>query len=119
MRSTFFGWFLLFLVGCASSPDGIRPKPPPGTLTEEEIQGTGATNLHEALEKIRPGWLAQSRPESVDIVGPALNRLGTGAHSLYTMTLDGVYKMEMMSGSDLRHRLSSRRGGGLIVVYRR
>lgn len=55
-----------FLVGCASaSSQGGSERGAGTTLTAEQLSRTNADNLYDAINRLRPSWLASRGPTSV------------------------------------------------------
>lgn len=53
-----------FVGGCASSGGGTAPSNAP-VLTYDEMAGSGATNLYEAVQRLRPLWLHRRSSRSL------------------------------------------------------
>lgn len=58
----------VLLTACAShGPSGGQrtARPDPDMITAEELAGTTASNLYDAVRNLRPAWMMRSRPTAV------------------------------------------------------
>lgn len=131
---------VLATAGCASSspgtedtapgdlsPDVLRAAVPvsgsPEVLTGDEIRGTGAGNVWEALRRLRPLWL-QPRAGAASMLprqstSPVVYVAGVpyGApRTLQSMNVDQVRRVEFVNARDATTRYGTGHAGGVILV---
>ena len=89
-------------------------------LDASDIASTGATNLYDAIQRLRPQWLTSTRNRgggSGDdlVVYLESTRYGT-LNSLRGLTVGGVQGIRYYSASDATNRYGTGHTGGAIVV---
>src|SRR5438132_12465917 len=124
IRLTALALCLVTVAGCASSKNtaqGGSPRRSTGNVIGgDELTGTGATNVYEAVQRLRPQWLTSSRIRrggSGDelVVYLDSNRYGT-LTSLRTLSLAGVQEVRYYGASEATNRFGTGHTGGAIVV---
>jgi hypothetical protein len=55
---------LLIIAGCASTAEPGAPQSAQGTITLEEIEGSGAANAYDLVQARRPAWLRMRGTQS-------------------------------------------------------
>ncbi len=111
------------LTGCASSPNaGATTRGSFNVLTEEEIQETTATNVHDVIFLLRPRWLrprgrttlaGQGPDEPAIYVGGALfGAIG----DLQRMDTIGVTRIEFIDPIDATTRFGTGHSAGAIMI---
>ena len=121
---------ILAVAGCASagsstadtapadgSPDVLRASVPATgsleVLTGDELRGTGAGNVWEAVRRLRPLWLQRGRAVPVVYVAG----IPHGAiRTLQLMNVDQVRRVEFLNGRDATTRYGTGHSGGVILV---
>ena len=110
--------------GCASSKTaaqaGASHRSTGDVLGGEELSGTGATNVYDAVQRLRPQWLTSARIRrggSGDelVVYLDSNRYGT-LTSLRSLSLGGVQEVRYYGASEATNRFGTGHTGGAIVV---
>jgi hypothetical protein len=110
--------------GCASSKTAAQASAPHrstgNVVGSEELTGTGATNVYEALPRLRPQWLTSARIRrggSGDelVVYLDSNRYGT-LTSLQSLSLGGIQEVRYFGASEATNRFGTGHTGGAIVV---
>ena len=110
--------------GCASSKTaaqaGASHRSTGDVLGGEELSGTGATNVYDAVQRLRPQWLTSARIRrggSGDelVVYLDSNRYGT-LTSLRSLSLGGVQEVRFYGASEATNRFGTGHTGGAIVV---
>jgi hypothetical protein len=109
---------------CASAPagDGAQGRGDPMLITAAEIQASPATNVHQLITSLRPGWLqtrggSVARSEDGGNVIIYLNqaRLG-GPGELQQMTLEGITSIAFVDARTATQRWGTGHAQGAIVV---
>ncbi len=110
--------------GCASSKTAAQTGAPHrstgNVVGGEELTGTGATNVYEALQRLRPQWLTSARIRrggSGDelVVYLDSNRYGT-LTSLQQLSVGGIQEVRYYGASEATNRFGTGHTGGAIVV---
>jgi len=110
--------------GCASSKTAAQTGAPHrstgNVIGGEELTGTGATNVYEALQRLRPQWLTSARIRrggSGDelVVYLDSNRYGT-LTSLQQLSVGGIQEVRYYGASEATNRFGTGHTGGAIVV---
>ena len=117
---------LALVVGaCATS--GERSGGDSRLLTAEELEATGAANVFEAVQQLRPRWLRGRGGRSMDALETGIlvyfndSRIGSPEESLRSMALDGITRIEYLDSA----RAAALPGSGsghveaAIMVYTR
>ncbi len=117
---------LSLVVGaCASS--GERSGGDSRLLTAEELEASGASDVYEAVERLRPRWLRGRGGRSLDALETDIlvyfndSRMGSPEETLRSMSLDGISRIEYLDSA----RASALPGTGsghveaAIMVYTR
>jgi hypothetical protein len=116
----------LLLTGCAAaSTDGSGVRRDSNLITKEEIEQSGASNLHDAVNRLRPRWLTTRATRTLD--------LGEGQIFVYQNRtqlghLDALRQIDARSAHAVRYMdgptaqgnlpgLTGRHVEGAIVVY--
>jgi hypothetical protein len=108
---------------CASSgtsrPGG--PRHSAYVITDEEISAAqGVVTVYDAIQRLRPQWLTNSRARNVGsndqlIVYLDTNRYGT-IESLRQMPIGGVTDIKYLSAAEATNRFGTGHAGGAIVI---
>ena len=115
---------LAVATGCASSKTaaqaGAAHRSTGNVIGGEELSGTGATNVYEAVQRLRPQWLTSARIRrggSGDelVVYLDSNRYGT-LTSLQGLSLGGIQEVRYYGASEATNRFGTGHTGGAIVV---
>ena len=115
---------LAVVTGCASSKTAAQAGAPHrstgNVIGGEELIGTGATNVYEAVQRLRPQWLTSARIRrggSGDelVVYLDSNRYGT-LTSLQGLSLGGITEVRYYGASEATNRFGTGHTGGAIVV---
>ena len=115
---------LLVVSACASSKGtsqaGSQVHRSSNAVTAEELASTGAVNVYDALQRLRPQWLTSSRIRrggSGDdlVVYLDSNRYGTMG-SLRQLSLGGVQEVRYYGASEATNRYGTGHTGGAILV---
>jgi len=115
---------LVAAAGCASSKTSAQTAAPHrstgNVVGGEELTGTGATNVYEALQRLRPQWLTSARIRrggSGDelVVYLDSNRYGT-LTSLQQLSVGGIQEVRYYGASEATNRFGTGHTGGAIVV---
>lgn len=113
---------LLTAAACASSrsPASESVHRTGNALDANDIASTGATNVYDAIQRLRPQWLTSTRIRrggSGDdlIVYLESNRYGT-MNSLRGLSIGGVQGVRYYSASDATNRYGTGHTGGAILV---
>jgi hypothetical protein len=110
--------------GCASSKgtsqSGTAVRRSSDSISAEELAGTGAVNVYDAIQRLRPQWLTSSRVRrggSGDdlVVYLDSNRYGTMG-SLRQLSLGGVQEVRYYGASEATNRYGTGHTGGAILV---
>lgn len=118
----------LFVSACASSPNSGRDSGENMDLiTREQILETGATNLYDVVNRLRPRWLQVHSTRSfnleTEIVVLQNEMLLGGPEALRQMTPELAYELRYLDGTraavQLPGLMSGRHIGGAIVVSTR
>jgi hypothetical protein len=74
-RRSFIGGIVALVAGsgaaCASRTGGATASPPRNLVSQEELVGTNARYVYQALERLRPGWLTSRGPAGMGNVRDA------------------------------------------------
>ena len=110
------------LVGCAASAGGSgQTRSSSNVLLRAEIEGTGVTNLHDAIQQLRPQFLRTRGNTSImgaaDQIKVYLNgtELG-GISTLQTIQASSVERVEFVRGPDTAVRFGLDNPAGVIAV---
>jgi hypothetical protein len=110
--------------GCASSKatsqTTSKVNRSSNSITAEEIAGTGAVNVYDAIQRLRPQWLTSSRVRrggSGDdlVVYLDSNRYGSMG-SLRSLSIGGVQEVRFYGASEATNRYGTGHTGGAILV---
>ena len=124
IRLTTLTLSLLVAAGCASSKTAAQAGAPHrstgNVIGGDELTGTGATNVYEAVQRLRPQWLTSARIRrggSGDelVVYLDSNRYGT-LTSLRSLSLGGIQEVRYYGASEATNRFGTGHTGGAIVV---
>lgn len=90
------------------------------SVTAEEIAGTGATNIYDAIQRLRPQWLTSTRVRrggSGDdlVVYLDSNRYGS-MNSLRQLSIGGIVEVRYFGASEATNRYGTGHTGGAILV---
>jgi hypothetical protein len=123
------GVVLVSALGCASkSASATSQAGSPATrrstnvITAQELSETGATNVYQAVQMLRPTWL-RGRPrgsmrqggrEEV-VVYLDNNRYGD-ISSLQQLSLGGIVEIQHFDASEATNRFGTGHAGGAIVI---
>jgi hypothetical protein len=110
--------------GASASTSGA-PRARRDLITQEELMGSGATNLYDAVRRLRPQWLSgANRTEAMTgggsevVVYQGATNLG-GVEALRQITPGYVASLRWLDGSQASNTLpglGSRRVAGAIVI---
>ena len=96
----------IFAVAVACQPrTDSSPRPNSQLITRVEIEETGARNLYEVVERLRPRWLVMRGPRSLAnsqtliVVFQDNMLIGREPNVLRNMGPDGVYSMRYVDGA--------------------
>ena len=113
---------LCSVAACSSGKASSAPKPRANAnlVTSEEIVGTGASNLYDAIQRLRPQWLVSARvrrggsgdPLQVYLDG---TKYGT-VSSLRQLSVGGVQELRYFSANEATSRYGTGNTGGAILV---
>ena len=117
---------LLSAAGCSSSksPESTASGAPRrsngNVLTAEEVAATGAANVYDALQRLRPQWLTSARVRrggSGDDLQVYLDatRYGT-LGTLRSLSISGVQEVRYFNASEATNRWGTGHTGGAILV---
>ena len=124
IRLTALALSLLVAADCASSKTAAQAAAPRrstgNVLAGDELNATGATNVYEAVQRLRPQWLTSARVRrggSGDdlVVYLDSNRYGS-LSSLRSLSLGGVQEVRYFGASEATNRFGTGHTGGAIVV---
>ena len=114
---------LLCVAACAGSSSTTRsasaPRRSANLITVEEIGTTTATNVYDAIERLRPQWLttARQRGGSSDELQVYLDATRYGSlTSLRSLSVGGVQEVHFFSASEATNRYGTGHTGGAILV---
>jgi hypothetical protein len=91
-------------------------------ITAAELSQTGASNIHQAIQALRPQWLrgrpagsmrGGARDEAVVYLDN--NRYGS-LNSLAQLSLGGVTEIRYLDASEATNRYGTGHAGGAIIV---
>jgi len=103
-----FGLLLLlaasaFVAACASTSEGKEDRGRMDLLTREQIMESGATNLHDVVNRLRPRWLTvrgtRSFSMETEIVVFQNEMLLGGPDALKQMSPEIAFEIEYMDGT--------------------
>lgn len=113
----------IMAMGCASGGGGGSGGGSFQLLTGDQIRETDATNLWDALRRLRPQWLRARATTS--LVGPSMAaepvvyvqgiRYGE-LRDLQRMNVDVVRQVEFIDAADATTRFGTGHSGGVIMV---
>ena len=113
---------LLVLASACTSTRGISGTSP-NLLTYEEMEGTGAVNLYDAIERLRPRWLQLRSARSIGLPHEIVVYQGPTfvgpVEVLRTYTLESVTHLEYLDGATAAATLGgygSRHLDGAIIL---
>jgi hypothetical protein len=124
IRLTALALSFLVVAGCASSKTAAQAGAPRrstgNVIGGDELNATGATNVYEAVQRLRPQWLTSARIRrggSGDelVVYLDSNRYGT-LTSLRSLSLGGIQEVRYYGASEATNRFGTGHTGGAIVV---
>ena len=115
------------VAGCASTGNGNQDGGSRDTLTREQIMEAGATNLHDAISRLRPRWLlvrgTRSFNMETEIVVFQNEMLLGGPDALKQMAPEIAFEIQYLDGTraiaSLPGLMSGRHIEGAIVVKTR
>ena len=122
IRVAALSFALLSAAGCSSSKanTSAAPRRTGNVITADEITSTGATNLYDAIQRLRPQWLTSSRirrggsGDDLQVYLDA-NRYGQMS-SLRSLSVGGVQEIRYFSASEATNRYGTGHTGGAILV---
>ena len=112
----------LAFTGCSSGKANSAPAPrhSAGVITADELTQTGASNLYDAIQRLRPQWLTSSRIRrggSGDDLQVYLDATRYGQmSSLRSISLGGVQEIRYFNASEATNRYGTGHTGGAILV---
>lgn len=116
-------FLVIACIACAGGGEGPRSGSDPERLTREEIVSAGATNLYDAVQRLRPRWLEVRAPRSIvgmdTGVAVVVDRTYVGdQEELKRMGVEVAASMQYMTGSRAWAEFALPRGHieGVIVV---
>jgi len=123
IRFAAFAIVLATAPGCASS--GVSraggPKHSAYMISDEEISSAqGVVTVYDAIQRLRPQWLTNSRARNIGtndqlIVYLDTNRYGT-IESLRQMPIGGITDIRYLSAAEATNRFGTGHAGGAIVI---
>ena len=121
----FVAWGVV--AGCASTPKGDSGESRMDLLTREQIMETGATNLFDVVNRLRPRWLTVRSTRSfsmeTEIVVLQNDMLLGGVDALRQMSPELAFEIQYLDGAaasvSLPGLMSGRHVEGAIVVRTR
>jgi hypothetical protein len=130
------GWAAAFVwalgAGCASPPsstgaNGATPVAARRTgpvITQEELEGSMATNALDAIQRLRPNFLSTRGPGTINAVDEGIIvyangiRLG-GIDTLRDVPLVDIKEIRYMSAADATQRFGTGHSHGAILITRK
>jgi hypothetical protein len=117
----------LLIAGCATAgADGERVRRDTNVITNAELADAGTSNLYDAINRLRPRWLAARAARTLDmqeggifVFQNATTPLG-GIEVLRQMDINSAYSLRFMDGSEAQATLPGLRNRhveGAIIVY--
>ncbi len=110
--------------GCGGGGSGSTPSRS-GPIGEAEIQASSARNAHDLVQGARPQWLRGRGATSLRDPRPTLPvayvdgmRYGS-VETLRQLPVEGLVRVEYLSGPDATNRFGTGHTGGVILVYTR
>lgn len=94
-------------------------------IVEQELRGTTATNLHEAIAQLRPRFLQQrgkttgQNVEASTVVVYIDGSRAGGVQELRSIHPSEVREVRYLDGPQASARFGDRHGGGAILVSRK
>ena len=123
LRSASFAIVLVLLAGCSSAgvsrPGG--PRHSANAISGDEIAGAqGIVTVYDAIQRLRPQWLTNSRSRNLGtsdqlIVYLDTNRYGS-LESLRQFPIGGVTDIRYLSAAEATNRFGTGHSGGAIVI---
>lgn len=118
--------------GCTSSPSSTGangPTPVAGrrtgpVITQEELEGSMATNALEAIQRLRPNFLSTRGPGTINAVDEGIIvyandiRLG-GTDTLRDLLIVDIKEIRYMSAADATQRFGTGHSHGAILITRK
>jgi hypothetical protein len=92
-----------------------------GVITGDEISAAqGVVSVYDAIQRLRPQWLTNSRARSVGTQDQLLvyidtNRYGT-IESVRQLPIGGVTELRYLNAAEATNRFGTGHAGGVIVV---
>jgi hypothetical protein len=124
IRFTAFAFATLAVAACASSKANTAsqsaPRKSANVIEAEEISPTGAANVYDAIQRLRPQWLTSVRirrggsGDDLQVYVDS-NRYGT-MNSLRSLSVGGIHEIRYLSASEATNRYGTGHTGGAIVV---
>ena len=118
-RSVVVGILLAMVVGalaCASGGGGGGHRYSRNVITFEELDGLGAVDCYEAIQRLRPAWLHPRARRGMPVVVLNGVPLRGQAHALHGMQLKGVHEIRLLSALDATTRFGTGYVNGAILV---
>lgn len=105
----------------SSSTTSTAPrKVSPNMLSAEDIAGTGAANVYDAIQRLRPQWLTSARIRrggSGDELQVYLDATRYGSlTTLRSLSIGGVQEVRYFSAAEATNRWGTGHTGGAILV---
>lgn len=116
---------VLSLAAAGSCASGRTPKPQSSygagnTLSADDIAETAATNLYDAIQRLRPQWLTSSRirrgGSGDDLVVYLDNNRYGSMNSLRQLSVGGVQEVRYFGATEATNRYGTGHTGGAIQV---
>jgi outer membrane receptor for ferrienterochelin and colicin len=117
----FAGLVWLAAGACASATQGgARASGGSNVITRAELDRVPGTNVYDAIQQLRPGWL--SRPTAPSVIGtnPVMayvdrHRFGA-ADELRNLSTSEVERIELVSAADATTRYGTGHPSGVIEI---
>jgi hypothetical protein len=125
MRRCLFILAALLLWNCAASNGNQKPRSLRYVITEEEIVNSGATNVLDAIQQLKPEWLLQGQRRGVKSVNvsdssePVVyvnNARYGGVESLVNISTLNVLEIRFLQPSEATTRFGTGHAGGAFLV---
>ena len=115
---------LVLAAGCASAGNrDTQTSSDRNVLTAEDLQNSGLQSAYTAVQTLRPHWLRQRGPSSINVpvelrVYLDSNLMG-GPEFLRNINIQSITSMKFLSGMEATQRYGLDHGMGAIIVLTR
>ncbi len=117
------GTFLatVWVLGCTHSPHTASAHPRTGDIIRSELERSAYGSAYEAIERLRPSWLWERGSKTIQNSDPhpvvyvdGMRR--GGLSELYTISVDDVESISLISPADATTRWGTGHMSGVILV---